>query len=198
MLNIPYTYEIIKIDEATKTMEVMYSSEGRQSVLVSARIPYIDERLEDVIRMFSPESFWREQETPIQNISNGIVGSIGSVQLDMSLQAVKERKLQEIAAARYSTETSGILVNGSTIRTDRESQYTLTGAYVSLLNRLCNYVDWKTSNGQWVQLTISELEPIARAVSTHVQLCFSQEKELTDKVISANTIEEVENIIWNM
>jgi hypothetical protein len=61
-MSITYNYEIVKVDEASRVMEVVYSSSGRQTMHVSARLPYEGESLEDIIRMYSPVSYWIEKE----------------------------------------------------------------------------------------------------------------------------------------
>ena len=43
-------------------------------------------------------------------------------------QQAKELKRTEIAAARYEQEIAGVVLNGATVRTDRESQALITGA----------------------------------------------------------------------
>ena len=50
---IPYTYEIISVDQQARVMEVVYSSPGRQTMHISARLPFVGESLEAVIQMFS-------------------------------------------------------------------------------------------------------------------------------------------------
>jgi hypothetical protein len=57
-------------------MEVVYSSEGRQSMHIGARLPYEGENLESVIQMYAPTSYWREQQT---NIFVPEVGTQGTV-----------------------------------------------------------------------------------------------------------------------
>ena len=64
-MSIPYTYEIINVNRQARVMEVVYSSPGRQTMHISARLPFAGESLEDVIQMFSPVAYWREQEAEV-------------------------------------------------------------------------------------------------------------------------------------
>jgi len=72
---IPYSYEISSVDSQARVMEVVYSSPGRQTMHISARLPFVGETLEAVIDMFSPVAYWREQEAEV------IVPELGSGQV---------------------------------------------------------------------------------------------------------------------
>ena len=75
-MTIEYTYKIISVDQQARCMEVVYSSPGRQTVHVGARLPYVGESVEDIIRMYSPVSYWREQEAEVIVPDVGISGNI--------------------------------------------------------------------------------------------------------------------------
>lgn len=112
-----------------------------------------------------------------------------------TLNEVKAAKLAELVAARYTEEVGGIVVNGVTIATYRESQAMLTGAYVSLKQGLMQSVNWKGDDG-WVTATLTEIEPIAQAVGQHIQACFTKESQLAAQVAAAETVEAVNAIVW--
>jgi hypothetical protein len=75
-MNIEYTYTIISVNSALKTMEIMYSSEGHQTMHVGARLPYEGESLETVIDMHAPVAFWREQTKNVIVPEVGLQGTI--------------------------------------------------------------------------------------------------------------------------
>ncbi len=112
-----------------------------------------------------------------------------------TLADAKESKLKELAADRYREETGGITVGSAIISTDRDSQAMMTGALLSLKSGLVASVNWKGEN-EWVSLTLAELEPIAQAVSMHVQACFTKEGQLAAQVAAAQTVEVVSAIVW--
>lgn len=117
-------------------------------------------------------------------------------QLDaVELPITKLQKKQEITNARFIEETSGISVSGTFIKTDRESQSTLAGAWVLLQQLPFTLIDWKGENG-WVKLNKYMIEEISKAVGLHVQNCFTKEKELHTLIDNAKTIEEVLSIKW--
>jgi hypothetical protein len=75
-MNIEYTYTITRVDSSLKTMEVVYSSEGRQTMHVGARLPYEGESLETIIDMHAPVAFWREQTKNVVVPEVGLQGTI--------------------------------------------------------------------------------------------------------------------------
>lgn len=87
----------------------------------------------------------------------------------------RAEKLAALAALRYQKEMAGIVVGGVMVRTDRESQAQLNGAYVSLKEGLIPDTPWKAANG-WVPLAFADIAPVAQAVAAHVRACFANEK----------------------
>lgn len=71
-MSIPYTYEIISVDPQARVMEVVYTSPGRQTMHIGARLPYQGETIEDIVQMYSPVRYWEEQEAEV------VVPALGS------------------------------------------------------------------------------------------------------------------------
>ncbi len=113
------------------------------------------------------------------------------------LEAAKERKRSEIAAARFEAETAGIDVNGFTVRTDRESQALITGAALQAIVDYDYECRWKTSEG-FVHLSAEQIKYIAQAVRLHVQSCFDREAELLQLIDAAETPDELGGIAWGI
>ena len=59
-MSINYAYQIVSVDEAARCMEVIYTSEGHQTMRIGARLPFEGESLESVVRMFEPVALWQE------------------------------------------------------------------------------------------------------------------------------------------
>ena len=108
----------------------------------------------------------------------------------------KDAKKAALAAKRYEVEIGGIEIAGAKVKTDRESQASLTGAYTSLQAGLLTGIDWKTEDG-WVTLNLATCEAIAQAVASHVQQSFSREKELSALIDAAETVEDLQAIDIN-
>lgn len=53
---IRYGYEVTAVHEAARCMEVVYSAEGRQPILIGTRLPYEGESLEQVVQLYAPVS----------------------------------------------------------------------------------------------------------------------------------------------
>lgn len=99
-----------------------------------------------------------------------------------------------LASIRYAHETGGIAIGGARIATDRQSQALITGAYTySLLNPEA-LIDWKGADGAWTQIDAATIAGIARAVATHVQACFSNERALSELIDAAETVEDLASI----
>ena len=97
-MSITYTYEIIRVDEDARCMEVVYAAEGHQTMHISTRLPFVGESLEAVIRMYAPVVAWLEA---LRSPSVPAVGTTGSV--DTSKQQVFEETDEE-KQARLNVE----------------------------------------------------------------------------------------------
>lgn len=100
--------------------------------------------------------------------------------------------LAEIAAKRWEVETGGITVAASQIKTDRASQSQLNIAYTSLKSGLIADTRWKDADGLFTNVTLAELEPIAKAVATHVRACFAAEESHNDAITLLKTQAELD------
>lgn len=65
MTHTHYTFEIIAVDEAARSMEVVYTSQTHGIMHVGARLPFEGETLEDVIAIFAPVQEWRQRDLPV-------------------------------------------------------------------------------------------------------------------------------------
>lgn len=114
---------------------------------------------------------------------------------EISLPELKIRKKQEIATARYEEEISGIVFDGYQIATDRDSQSLITGAALAAMQDSSYNVRWKTTSG-FITLTSDQILSVAQAVRAHVQACFDAEADLTAAIDAAESIAELESIVW--
>ena len=141
--------------------------------------------------------------TPVIEVADGRATATYPV-LDYSadevagiLEAAKERKRSEIAAARWAAETAGIDVNGFTVRTDRESQALITGAALQAFVDPDYTCRWKTEAG-FVSLDSVQIKAVAQAVRAHVQSCFDREADWVRQIKDAETPEELGGIAWGI
>lgn len=196
MSNIAYTYEVINVNPQARAMEVVYTSPGRQTLHIGARMPYAGETIEQIAAMYAPVGYWLEQEAQIVDVPVGTSGTVSPPGVEpTTIGSARQAKASEISSWRYMLEVGGVSLNGVKVKTDRESQATINGAYTSLANGLLTSIDWKTADGSFVQLTLAEMSAVAQAVAQHVQTSFSREKALLDQVNAATTIEEVKSVV---
>jgi hypothetical protein len=119
-----------------------------------------------------------------------------------TLAELKTAKYQEIAIARFADETGGIVINGVTIPTDRESQATLTGTVISMANGYVSSVRWKTASsgndGQpiFISVGLAQILDIASKVAQHVETAFAKEEELCDRVVAATNETDIAAVRW--
>lgn len=57
-------------------MEIVYSSQGRQTMHIGARLPYEGESLEALIKSYAPVRYWQEQEAVVQDVAIGVTGQV--------------------------------------------------------------------------------------------------------------------------
>jgi hypothetical protein len=99
-----YTYEVINVNVEAKTMEVVYTSEGRQPMHVGTRLPYEGENIEAVIQMYAPVAYWREQQTKTVVPEVGTKGVITDEELARPIAPTFEEQATAAANAEMWKE----------------------------------------------------------------------------------------------
>lgn len=108
-----------------------------------------------------------------------------------SLEYLREQVKAKLAEARFAKEVGGIdLPDGTKIHTDRESQAQLSSAYTSLSSGMIASTHWKAKSG-WVNVTLTEITPVAAAVAAHVAKCFAIENAVSDEIDAITTVQEL-------
>lgn len=100
---------------------------------------------------------------------------------DLPVADVRAELHKSLAAYRWETETGGVDLAGSQIETTREAQAQISSTYSALKDGLVATVEWKAATG-WLVLDLVDFTPIAQAVATHVQACFSAEKTVSIQI----------------
>jgi hypothetical protein len=106
------------------------------------------------------------------------------------LATVKAERKAALADHRYAKETGGITLGGAAVRTDRESQALVTGAYALVQAAPETILDWKGAGG-WAQLDAATMTAIALAVGAHIQACFSNERTHAEAIDALDTVAAV-------
>lgn len=91
-----------------------------------------------------------------------------------------ERLVKLLSEYRYEKEVGGIQVNGIDFPTDRFTQGRLSES-VTLLAHMPpdTVIDWKVSDGVWVEFTVAQMIAAGVAVGSHVRKCFKAERVLS-------------------
>lgn len=84
---------------------------------------------------------------------------------------------QKISAERYAHEVAGIVINGLTIATDRDTRATISDKALGAMIDPASVCNLKTANG-FVELTAPQILAISSAIRSYVQACFDREEVL--------------------
>lgn len=124
---------------------------------------------------------------------DAVTGEITETPHDpVPLDQLRDDMLDRLAGRRWIAETGGVIVGGAPIKTDRESQAVLTGAFVQASSNPAFTVRWKVGRAMFVTLDAATILSIGNAVTSHVQACFNREDELTDEILAAHAAEDRE------
>lgn len=93
-----------------------------------------------------------------------------------------DRLRAHAAAKRWMVETGGIVVDGATIDTSRESQALINGAHAYAQAQPSAEIRFKAASG-WVTLDAAAITTIAMAVAAHVQAAFAVEAEVDAAIV---------------
>lgn len=123
-MKVEYTYSIINVDQDAKTMEIVYDSPVYGVLHVGARLPWEDETVEDIVRMYNPSLYWLERTRPTLNVTPGLTGSqsIGIDEPDepdepLTLEQKRELAVLSRMAFMLSLEEQGLYEEASAAAT---------------------------------------------------------------------------------
>lgn len=171
--------------------QINYADYGYAVVFPS---PQPDRAYNQSVREITPEltdKGWYEQRWEVVNLADTMTSEEYEEWNTNYINNIKAEKLNQLANLRYVKETEGIEINGMKIKTDRESQALINGAYVSTIINPDFTIDWKCENG-WITLNATQISAIASNVANHVQSCFTREKALQEII----TLDPETEIIW--
>jgi hypothetical protein len=82
-MNITYSFKVTRIDKAAKCMDVVYSAEGHDDILVGLRLPTEGEDPKEIIAQGAPIRVWQEKMAkyvaPLVGFSGDMVVPISPV-----------------------------------------------------------------------------------------------------------------------
>lgn len=107
---------------------------------------------------------------------------------ERTLEELRQELMDAATAYRWSVETGGIELNGVRVGTTLDDQNRLSGVLSAIALGGLEVVDFKAQSG-WVQLSASQLQGIALAISHHVQACFSAERAHHEAIAQIGSVE---------
>lgn len=108
-----------------------------------------------------------------------------------SLSEVKTLKWEEIKLERNKQEFGGFVLNGKPFDSDYISQGRILAAY--LFNQP---VSWTLADDTVVELSVEEIQQLALALGNHVTALHRRGRLARDAINAANTISEVESVLF--
>ena len=98
-------------------------------------------------------------------------------------QVLVDQYKAELALIRFNTEIRGVEFMGKIIKSDRESQSTITSTVVLFNTGAIDKLDFKCANDEWLyDLTKDQFLKLALTVSGFVNACFKAETLTIDKL----------------
>lgn len=139
----------------------------------------------NIVKMQDRDKRWGDQLPNLQNPGQWLA---------LSSEAAKQKLAEYAAEKRWQKEIAGITVGGAPVRTDRESQGLIAGAFQMVQDDPQKVIKFKTAGG-FVDLDATMMGAIARAVGQHVQACFAAEASVVADIDSGaiTTFEQVDD-----
>lgn len=94
----------------------------------------------------------------------------------------------QLSAAKSEAIVSGCDFFGLTVKTDTDSQSSISSTLISMQAGLLSSVNFKI-DGTWVEMNKDQFAVLAAIVTTHIQSCFNTEKQLLAKFQTMSYIE---------
>lgn len=112
----------------------------------------------------------------------------------LPLAEAKDALLTALADLRWRRETAGVVVGGVMVKTDRESQALLTGAYLQASRNPAFAVRYKVAKGQHIAIDAAGILAVGDAAVAHVQGCFAREGDLAGEIMAAKSVTALSKI----
>ncbi len=110
----------------------------------------------------------------VKNSEVPVVGKFYEDSIETSKRHLLNKISEKVAEHRYNKEVNGANYGTYIVKTDRESQATITSTVVALQAGLVSNVEFKFQNG-WKTLDTTEFFNVATIISGHVNNCFKAE-----------------------
>lgn len=213
---INFTWDIIEVGTMLKTMMIRYQrdKENEPPSFLHIAIPRKGEteNLDNYIKSYAPIGAWLANDVnevaEYEEIEIGktgdhtwtnVVGQVISAKDELlTLDILKTRILTQLSTNRYLKETSGISYLGYNISTKREDVSSLYNLYTLLKTDSISTISYKTMSGEFLTLTMQNIEGLISVISHHIQMAFELEKDLRELIKNVISKEELQQININL
>lgn len=73
-----FSYEVVSVDTTNKVMDVRFSAENEESVLMAMPMPKVGEDIRELMAGYAPVVHWEQQKAEVQSVSVGATGEVWS------------------------------------------------------------------------------------------------------------------------
>lgn len=193
-MSIEYTYEVVSVDENAKCMEILYRSEGRESLHIGARLPFEEETLDSIVAMYAPIAYWLERDRQVVAVT---VGSKGTMLPDsaapLTLEEARTAKCGYVAQRMEALTRTPITVGAYSVSANLNSLTSALLAYTALKEGIVSSADFKTANGSTMQLDLDTAKELLGMLTSRVQQLLAEEQTLLAAVAAASSIAELDD-----
>ena len=187
-MNVQYTYTINSVDNETNTMMVSYRSEGLPDALVSTRLPFEGEAVEEVVKSCAPFSFWEMSNLTYTSVEVGVSGTIDTSsdfteeEMSKDIDTLKKEAVDRIIEWRNGKLSNGARYGEELIGGDHKTLNTLRSIKQNIVDGIYVSVDFKLKNGAFTVINASTVDDAIRVVATYMQSIFTEEKAKVEYV----------------
>lgn len=112
-----------------------------------------------------------------------------------SLEETKEMRLYHLKAVRDNKEMEPVVYNGNRFDFDQKSYERITAA-IYALDISGGKIGWTTADHETVEVTSNDLRGVIVAAAVRSNALHIKYREYKEQVNAAQTVEEVESIVW--
>lgn len=111
-----YSYEVVRVDQDAKCMDVEFTAEGFDPIVVGVRLPTVGENVDLVIQSFAPHSMWNPQVIEYASVSVGASGSYTAPSAEQVQQEIENAQMW--AKIEFEKSIAKALVKFGVLETD--------------------------------------------------------------------------------
>lgn len=114
-----YSYKVVRVDQDAKCMDVEFTAEGFDPIVVGVRLPTVGENVDLVIQSFAPHSVWNPQVIEYASVSVGASGSYTAPSAEQVQQEIENAQMW--AKIEFEKSIAKVLVKFGVLETDPTS-----------------------------------------------------------------------------